>query len=136
MHCWKNSGCSLCKQKEPSFNGKCFSSSRAPGWEFTIPALLHVVFKLVAPGAAWAQRTKQLLVLCSRNLAGRSCGFFPVLPFLIQLPEIEILLIYFCGRVKPQSSLHTQLLRILLNSINPGEKKNPTKTKEIPKVLK
>lgn len=134
MHCWKNSGCSLCKQKEPSFNGKCFSSSRAPGWEFTIPALLHVVFKLIALGAAWAQRTKQLLVLCSRNLAGGSGGFFPVLPFLIQL--LEILLIYFCGRVKPQSSLHTQLLRILLNSINPGEKKIPTKTKEIPKVLK
>lgn len=29
------------------------------------------------------------------------------LPFLIQLPASEILLIYFCGRLKPQSSLHT-----------------------------
>lgn len=44
---------------------------------------------------------------------------------MIQLSKSEILVIYFCGGVKPQSTLHTQLRRILLNSINPGEKRNP-----------
>lgn len=44
---------------------------------------------------------------------------------MIQLPKSEIRVIYFCGEEEPQSTLHTQLLRILLNSINLGEKRNP-----------
>lgn len=44
---------------------------------------------------------------------------------MIQLSKSEILVIYFCGRVKPRSTLHMQLRGILLNSINPGEKRNP-----------
>lgn len=49
------------------------------------------------------------------------------LSFMIQLSKSEILVIYFRGGVKPRSTLHTQLCGILLNSINPEEKKKSPK---------
>lgn len=95
MHCWKNPGCSCCKRKEPLFNGKCFISSQVPGWEFTLPTLVHV--ELVALGAVWAQS-------CWCSVAGtwqEEAVAFSLpsvtqgLPLLLQLPESQILLIYF-----------------------------------------
>lgn len=80
MHCWKKTGFSFCKQKEPLFNRKLMFvlllSSRM-GIHHSCTRAGGVC--LVALGAAWAQRTEQILVLCGSSLAGGSCGFFPVL---------------------------------------------------------
>lgn len=139
MHCWKNPGCfcCCCKQKELLFNEKGFCSSRVPEWEFTISTLVHV--ELRALGAVWAQ---SCWCCVAGTWLGEAVAFSPSsvtqgLPLLIQLPDSQILLIYFCGRLKPRSSLHTQppSSEFLLNSINPGDNNKNNKNKRNPQSV-